>query len=508
LIKRVTSLPDEELMGRLSRLKDSELLYERGIFPHATYTFKHALTQEVAYGSLLLKTRREIHEKIGQAAEELYAERLEEYCELLAYHYVRSDNEEKAVEHLILANQKAVRARSLEQAKSYFDEATKLLGNLPETRENRQRRIFLLANQWHVFLNLLKLSEYHEMLIRHESMAAEIGDPGTEGAFYVALGYCEHSHGSLENSIRITTRAAELCEAGGNVEGAIQACLTLGWSHLMRGDFDRALALKEAVLRKTDQRFNPNDRVRALSIASLTYLAVGKWDQALEEAERAEKTAEKYSDAGWVSWSCAIASIAYTWKGDLSRAVEYGELAVEKAQSPFDRATAGGMLGLALCRSGELTRGIEILREIVRMLSVTRYVLNEMTYGIALGEGYWLAGEYDKARETLEVALERAEGCGGRWFVGQAHRLLGEVALKTNPHEAAPQFDQAISIFQETKAENELALAYSGMGRYHKQQGKTEQAREYLTKALEIFERLGTLIEPDRMRNELAELPQ
>jgi len=68
-------------------------------------------------------------------------------------------------------------------------------------------------------------------------------------------------------------------------------------------------------------------------------------------------------------------------------------------------------------------------------------------------------------------------------------------------------FEQAILIFQEIKAENELALAYSGMGRYHKKQGNTEQAREYLTKALEIFERLGTLIEPDKVREELADLP-
>jgi tetratricopeptide (TPR) repeat protein len=84
--------------------------------------------------------------------------------------------------------------------------------------------------------------------------------------------------------------------------------------------------------------------------------------------------------------------------------------------------------------------------------------------------------------------------------------MLGEVALVTNPGEASPHFEKATSIFKEVKAENELALAYSGMGRYHKQQGDTEKAREYLTKALAIFERLGTLIEPDTVREELAGL--
>jgi tetratricopeptide (TPR) repeat protein len=392
------------------------------------------------------------------------------------------------------------------QAKSHFDEAMTLLDSLPETRENQQRRISLLANQVYVFLHLLKIPEYHEMLIRHESMAAETGDPGTQGAFYGALGYCEMSNGSLKNCIRITTRAAELCDAAGNVDGAIQAYLTLEQSHFFRGDIDRVLTLKEAVLRKTDQRFNPSDRGRALGMASYAYSLLGKWDQALEEATRAEITAQEYSDANMISWSHRLASVAYIFKGDLGRAVEYGESAVDKAPSPYNKAMARGQLAWALCRSGELRRGIEILTETVRMFSATRYVLGEIWHGTFLGEGYWLSGEYDKARETLEAALERAEGCGSRPLVGLARRLLGEVALKTHPPEAAPHFEKAISIFREIKAENELALAYAGMGRFHKQQANTEQAREYLTKALEIFEHLGTLIEPDKVRKELAEL--
>ena len=121
LIKRVTELTEQELLPHLSVLKDSELLYERGIYPQSTYIFKHALTQEVAYDSLLLKRRKEIHEKIGTAIEALYQGRLEEHYELLAYHYARSANTDKAVEFLDLANQKAMRINAMEEAKTYFD---------------------------------------------------------------------------------------------------------------------------------------------------------------------------------------------------------------------------------------------------------------------------------------------------------------------------------------------------------------------------------------------------
>jgi tetratricopeptide (TPR) repeat protein len=112
-----------------------------------------------------------------------------------------------------------------------------------------------------------------------------------------------------------------------------------------------------------------------------------------------------------------------------------------------------------------------------------------------------------QARLTAQDLLGVAQRCGARYHLGFAHRFLGEIALKTSPDEATPHFEKAISIFLEIKAENELALAYSGMGRFHKQQGNSEQARECLTKALQIFERLGTLIEPEKVREELAELP-
>jgi tetratricopeptide (TPR) repeat protein len=130
-----------------------------------------------------------------------------------------------------------------------------------------------------------------------------------------------------------------------------------------------------------------------------------------------------------------------------------------------------------------------------------------ITTTCTLGAGYWLAGEDDKARQTLEKGLEIADRCGARYYVGWAHRFLGEINLKSNPVQAAAHFEKSMAVLQEIKAENDLALAYAGYGRLQKQQGQFAPAREYLTKALKIFERLGTLIEPDKVREILAELP-
>jgi class 3 adenylate cyclase/tetratricopeptide (TPR) repeat protein len=508
LIKRVTGLTEQELLSQLSVLKDSELLYERGIYPQSTYVFKHALTQDVAYDSLLLKRRKEIHEEIGEVIEAIYPDRLEEHHELLAYHYARSANADKALQYLDLANQKAAKLNAMEEAKAYFDEAMELLDTLPEIDVNRQRRISLLVNQGIVFLLLFRSPEYYDLLTRYEPMASSLGNAELLGAFYARLGHCEYSFGNIDQAIQTLTKAAELAEASGNVEDAGYAYVFWEFSHFDRGDFDRALAIREDVLRTMEQRFNLRWHTYALSVASRAYACLGRWDEAVEEAQKALSVAEEFSDNSLISFVAWNLSIAYSWKGDLARAVEYGELAVQKAPTPADKAWAQRSLGWAWCRAGQPNRGIELLTAVLPIFRTGGFMACEIPITCYLGEGHWLAGENDKARQTFEEGLEMAEHCGMRYYAGFAQRLLGEIVLKTNPTQAVPHFEKSIAIFREIKAENQLALAYSGYGRFHMQQGQIAQAREYLTKALEIFERLGTLIEPEKIREELAGLPE
>jgi tetratricopeptide (TPR) repeat protein len=478
LIKRLTDLAEQELLSHLSVLKDSEFLYERGIYPQSTYVFKHTLTQDVIYDSLLLKKRKEIHAEIGGVIEALYPDRLEEYYELLAYHYGRSASADKAVNYLDLANQKAAKLNAMEEAKTYFDEAMALLDALPETEENRQRRISLLVNQGIVFLLLFKSPEYYDLLTRYEPTASGLGNPELLGAFYARLGHCEFSFGHYDQAIHTLGKAAELSEASGNVEEAGYAYVFWEFSHFDRGDFERVLALKEDVLRTMEQQFNLRFHTYALSIASRAYACLGRWDEAVEEAQKALSIAQEFSDNSLISFVAWNLSIAYTLKGDLARAVECGELAVQKAPTPADKAWAQRSLGWAWCRAGEPNRGIELLTAVLSIFRAGRFISTEITLTCFLGEGHWLAGEDEKARQTLEEGLEMAERYGMRYDLGFAHRLLGESVLKTNPAQAAPHLEKSIAIFREIKAENELAMAYAGYGRLQKKQGQFAQARK------------------------------
>jgi tetratricopeptide (TPR) repeat protein len=499
-----------ELEQILLQLQDLEFLYPTTLAPQREYSFKHVLTQETVYQTLLRPKREEYHERIGKAIEVLYSERLEEYYEVLAYHYARSGNKDKAVEYLDLANQKAARANAMEEAKGYFDEAMMLLDTLPETAHNQRRRIALLLNQHVMMVLLLKFPEYYDLLTRYEAMAVRVGEPALLGAFYGRVGWGEWWFGHCDRAIQTLTRAVELCEAAGNAEDAGQAYMILLYSHVFKGDYAQVLASQEPFLRLMAQRFHLRWYVWALCAVSLAYIFLGRWDDAVAEGQKALRVAEEFADNSNGSVAAWFISWAYTAKGDLGQAVEYGELAVQKAPTPADKIWAQAGLAWTWGRSGEPRRGLEFQAQAVSMHRAARCIWAEL-FTPFLGEGYYLAGEYDKAKQTLQELLEIAERWGMKFHIGCAHRLLGELALETNPTQieeplAAPHFEYSIAILQQIKAENELALAYAGYGQLYQQQGNIAQAREYLTRALGIFERLGTLGEPDKVRQALTEL--
>ena len=141
LLTAVAGQPDEELQRLLAHLQAEEFLYEQPAFPEPAYTFKHALTQEVAYNAVLLERRRVVHERAAQAIEGLFAERLPEHYNALAHHYSRSGNTAKAVDYLHRAGQQAVERSAYAEAVSHLTTALDLLTTLPETRERSQQEL-------------------------------------------------------------------------------------------------------------------------------------------------------------------------------------------------------------------------------------------------------------------------------------------------------------------------------------------------------------------------------
>ena len=175
ILETITEMK-EELKSGLVNLQGLEFIYEKSLFPDLEYIFRHALVQEVAYNSLLINRRKEIHEKIGRAIESLYPQRLEEFCEMLAYHYSKSGNLAKAYEYLKDSAKKAVRNDATFEAVRFYREAMEALTKLPQTDDNKREQVDLVLAMQMPWTRIGFSEDYLPMLKRAEALAGEVGD--------------------------------------------------------------------------------------------------------------------------------------------------------------------------------------------------------------------------------------------------------------------------------------------------------------------------------------------
>jgi class 3 adenylate cyclase/tetratricopeptide (TPR) repeat protein len=496
----------KDLKSHLLNLQGLEFISQKRLFPELEYIFKHALTQEVAYNSLLQKRRKELHEKIGMAIESLYLNRLEEYYELLAYHFGKGGNADKAVTYLDLAIRKAVMVNAMDEALNHFNQAMELLDGLPENKERSKQRISLLVNMAIAFFQLYQYPEYRKVLARFKPVAELLEDQRLSGSYWARIGHCQWWLGDSAEGLQNLTKAAKICEGCEDFEEAGYVYLQMQWLYKLQARYNEVFFLHKRSLRMVERAFRLRYYVWAESAAAWSYACIGQWDNAVEVANRALKVSQDYSDKSMIAFAAFILCLSYTLKGDLDHALQYGELSVRSAPTPGDRAWSGEFFAWALCRSKKTDQGIKMLNEILPPMR-GRGPLPEIHAVTALGEGYWLAGDDEKAKFILESSCEHSERVGYKWYLGWAQRILGEISKKKETTRAVYHFERSLDVFREIKAENELALSYAAYGKFHKQQGDIGESRAHFNAALEIFERLGTPIEPEKVRKELVELP-
>jgi class 3 adenylate cyclase len=175
ILETITEMK-ENLKSGLVNLQGLEFIYEKSLFPDLEYIFRHALVQEVAYNSLLINRRKEIHGKIGQAIERLYAERLDEFCEVLAYHYSKSGNPAKAYEYLKKSAEKAVRNDAVYEAVRFYREAMEVLCQLPPNEENQREQIDLVLSMQIPWRRIGYAEDSLTLLQKAETQTKELGD--------------------------------------------------------------------------------------------------------------------------------------------------------------------------------------------------------------------------------------------------------------------------------------------------------------------------------------------
>ena len=497
----------EPIDTQLRELISLEFIYERTEREETTYVFRHALTQEAAYGSLLERYRRGWHGVIGQALEQLYAERSPEVAELLAFHFGLSNETEKALDYAILAGERAQRRWANSQALAFFEQALHRLDAATESEANHLRRVDAVIKQGELKLALGRHAEHLEALDRIHSLVEKSGDPRRCATWHYWVGFLQIlTGGHASVAIGHCRRAAEIAAAAGfhELDGQIASCLAQ--SYIVAGELRAAIEAGEQALSIFEAEGNLWWASRALWHLSSTANCLGEWDTSLSYCRRALEHSAVLDDLRLkmaALWRTASALIQL---GDTAGGIEYCDAALAIKTIPFDVATARALRGYGLVKSGQIEAGIAELQDGAAWFRTSRLSHMRLLTTLRLAESHLLRSEHTDARLLAEDVLGATQAGGYVHFEGVAHRLLGESLIAEAPAAANSHVEAALRIFDRIGARNDFAKALVTMAKLQQAERKDTIARQLLEQAYAIFQKLGTRDEPARVKAVLDSL--
>jgi predicted ATPase/class 3 adenylate cyclase len=500
LLQAIAELPDEALHGGLAHLQAAELLYETRLFPEREYTFKHALTHEVAYSTLLQERRHALHARIVEALEALYAERLTDQVERLAYHALRGEVWNKALTYYRQAGEKAMARPAHREAVGSFEQALSVLPHLPETRDTREQAIDLrlaLRTALRPFgTSERMLASLHEA----ESLATALDDPRRLGQVSLFLSDHSRNMGARDQAIAYAQRALELATTAGEVVLQAQANLYLGLIYQAEGDYRRAIDCYTQTVASLDrarrhERFGQATppAVNALNGLAVCQAELGMFAEGRALGDEGLRIAEAVAYPGsLLNVYSALGKLALR-QGDLRRALPLLECAMgicQDAELPFYFPSVAAGLGEAYTLAGHLTDAASLLKQAKAQSTATGRA-QEALCTLLLGQARLLAGRLEEAQALAERALALA--CARQERGNQAYvlRLLGEIAAQREPPasaQAEAYYHQALALAEALGMRPLVAHCHRGLGMLYTTTGQREQARAELSAAIDLYQ--------------------
>jgi class 3 adenylate cyclase/tetratricopeptide (TPR) repeat protein len=520
LLQAVADSSEQALRASIARLQAAEFLYETTLFPEPQYTFKHNLTYEVAYASLLHERRRALHARIVQAVEALPEESRAERVEFLAHHAFQGQLWPKAVRYLRQAGARALTRAANREAIAHFQSALEALRRLPESRETLTQAIDLRFDLVVPNLRLGQLPQIVALLGEAESLSDKLADEQRLARAFSHLVNYYYLTGEPGKAIQY----GERCQAIGHAlrDPSLQelARRYMGHSYHAQGEYRQA----ESVLRENlhvlgaaSAGWVESDRLSEVASAAWIAFAMadlGDFAAAQAFAERALQTAEESSDAYTKAIASTMAGLVWLRRGFPGRAVPHLQRSVQgckDAHLPLWQPVASSLLGLALVMLDALDEALPLLEDAVERtgeLGIKAYLALWQTH---LAEGLLAAGRIERARALAEQALQLAIAHHERGHQAWALKVCGDVAAQQGEagREAArAYYADALSLARQLGARPLGALTHLGMGRLFRRSGLRESAEEQLAEALALCVDLGLGVWVERAAGELKQLGQ
>jgi tetratricopeptide (TPR) repeat protein len=497
LLQAIAELPEAVLQRHLTALRSAEFLYETRLFPEHEYTFKHALTHEVAYGSLLLERRRVLHVCIVETLEALAGERVSEQVERLAYHALRGEVWGKAVTYCQQTGVRAHDRTAFREAVASFEQAFQALAHLPEPGDTRVLAIDL---RHAVARPLNALGEHRRCLAllgEAAALARALDDRARLGRVLAAMATVLGGTGDPDGAIVAGQQALALAVELGESALQGQASVTLGQVYYFIGDFDQAAELLRQSVEAADRGCcAPITDVRIQSQAWLarTLGALGAFTEGRRHGEEALHLATLAGRgfASILAYGCL--GELYLAHGDLEQAIRVLEqgLALCRASSNrdwFQMILAG--LGSASALQGRLAEGRALLEEAIRENISTGGLQKHSVLVARLSEVCRLAGRGEEAWQHARQALDLARQQKARGDEALALHQLGVVRAHADPsdaEQAEAHYQHALTLADALGMRPLQAHCHRGLGTLYARLGQWEQARTELCAARDLYQ--------------------
>src|SRR5262249_1775123 len=419
LLQAIDEAPDADLRGGLGRLQSGEFLYEATLFPDLEYSFKHALTHEVAYSSLLQDQRRALHARVVDAIERLYPDRLAEHVDRLAHHTLRGERWDKAVAFLDQAGHRAYGHSAYRQALTRFEEALEALRHLPQSRDTVARAIDLRrALRW-ALLPLGAVDRMEDELTQALTLAERIGDEPRQARSSADLSHFFWLTGRQRDAIEAGERAQSLARAVGDAATELRAGVHVAQAYHARGEFQRAIdilrPMREALQgKRANELGGPRFSVSVGTWLAWSLAAVGQFADAIVTGEDNVRIAESLDDSLVLCHAYLSLGLPNVIRGNLAEAIGILERNLELLRVsaitllvPFSTS----LLGSAYTLAGRVDEGLPLLE---RAAANDKRWVGQAGLQINLSYGHLRAGHPGAALDLARDALDRSREVGSR----------------------------------------------------------------------------------------------
>jgi class 3 adenylate cyclase/tetratricopeptide (TPR) repeat protein len=500
LLTAIAKQPDGIVQRGLSHLQEAEFLYETQLFPDREFTFKHAITQEVTYGSLLSDPRRQIHARVVTAIEQHYADSLSEHVEHLAHHAWHAQLWELAVQYSRQGGVRALGRSSARDALVHFEQARLALGKLPESRERTEQLIDLRFDQRSALWPLGEFAQMEEAVNDACALAENLGDQQRLGRALGLLASLQSPLGAHARAIEAAERACDIGDAIGDRKLQVSAANYLGYAFWAAGDPPRAVQpLRKAIALVDDA--SKQERVGLSVLQTLTarqllarvLAELGEFTEALATGERglsiARETGRPYREI-WPRFSLGHIHLL---QGDFAASIQVQEpgLALCRAtENGFALLFGATQLGSAYLWTGRAADALALLDEAIET-SEAMHIVGHLSVAISFrAEAYFILGRVGEAREEAEraVALVRAEQQHGG-VEAWALKLLGDIYAHSpaDMEQAGDAYQQALTLAMKLRQRPLMAHCHFGLAMLCRQTNRQEQAREHLASAITLY---------------------